>query len=466
MLQGVDSLPGPPFGVTPDTQYLFDSATHREALASMLYGVKTNRGFIALIAKPGMGKTTLLFESLKRFQHAARTAFVFQTASTPVDFLRILLTDLGVGQITGYDLVELQAKLTKILTDLARQGKQLIVAVDEAQGLDNSVLEFIRMLSNFETSRGKLMQIILSGQPGLAQKLASPELIQLRQRISIVAHLDPLSPAETALYIRHRLQVRGYRSVDPVFTPEATRLIAQQSGGIPRNINNLCFNALSLGRALKKTKIDVGIVREVIADLDLRPLTGMKSGSPKADRHRIGITSNRAFRKWIPRTVIASMALGFLSMIVPFTQRRVTAETDTQRAKPLMALVREITEWEIARLDLHRTKPLGIAPSLLSVNAAQRDILAIRAGSVPSVATSTLPEGIVQPGMKGICPRVFAICYPDELDKMPQLRPSPFDSNAVGVSQRISIPPSIGLSALSMPAIHSFAANTPQKDRN
>lgn len=260
-----------PFGVTPDSRYLYASATHREALASLLYGIEVRRGFMALIAKPGMGKTTLLFHALNQLQERAKTVFLYQTIHTPVDFLQAVLADLGVHQ-TPSSLLELQSKLNEVVTEQSRSGKPLILVIYEAQSLDDSVLEMVRMLSNFETSREKLIQIVLSGQPQLADKLASPNLVQLRQRVSIVACLKPFSPEETALYIEHRLRVAGYNPNVPLFTADALSLIAANSGGIPRNINNLCFNALSVGRALKRKTLDCEIVREVMADLDLEPL--------------------------------------------------------------------------------------------------------------------------------------------------------------------------------------------------
>ena len=190
-----------------------------------------------------------------------------------MDFLRALLADLGVHETQG-SLIELQAKLNEVLAEQSRSGKPLVVVIDEAQNLDGAVLELVRMLSNFETSREKLIQIILSGQPQLAEKLASPELVQLRQRVSIVARLKPFSPEETALYIDHRLRTAGYSAEKPLFTEAALVLIADRSEGIPRNINNLCFNALSLGCALQRKTIDCDIVREVVADLDLEPIAG------------------------------------------------------------------------------------------------------------------------------------------------------------------------------------------------
>jgi general secretion pathway protein A len=258
-----------PFGVTPDSRYLYASATHREALASLLYGIEQGRGFVALIAQPGMGKTTLLFHALELLRGKATTAFLFQTMSTPVDLMQALLADLGVRG-TGASLAELQGKLNSLLAEYSRSGKRLVVVLDEAQKLDEPVLEWLRMLSNFETGQEKLVQIVLAGQPQLAEKLASPDLVQLRQRISIIARLNPFSAEETALYIGHRSQIAGLAAGSQLFSESALALIAQASEGIPRNINNLCFNALSLGCALKQKTIGAEIIREVLGDLDLQ----------------------------------------------------------------------------------------------------------------------------------------------------------------------------------------------------
>jgi type II secretory pathway predicted ATPase ExeA len=259
-----------PFGVTPDPRFLFDTPTHREALAGLLYGIESGLGFIALTATPGMGKTTLLFEALSRLGKTARTVFLFQAIPNPTELVRALLIDLGEKDPQG-SLIDLETRLNEILLQQSESGRRLVVVLDEAQNLDHSVLEAVRMLSNFETARYKLMQIILSGQPQLADRLAEPGLLQLKQRISIFASLKPLTHAETAEYINYRLGVAGYHGTTSLFTFEAVSLIARYSGGIPRNINNLCFNSLSLGCALKKSAIDAEIVREAIGDLEMSP---------------------------------------------------------------------------------------------------------------------------------------------------------------------------------------------------
>jgi type II secretory pathway predicted ATPase ExeA len=259
-----------PFGVTPDSRYLFLTPKHKEALGSLVYGIEAGCGFVALIATPGLGKTTLLFEILNILRDKARIVFLFQTISTPLDLLRSLLSGLGVRDLQG-GLVEMQIRLKDLLTEQYRLGKRVVLVIDEAQNLDDSVLELVRMLSNFETARDKLIQIVLAGQPQLAENIDSPELLQLRQRISIFSRLTPLTPEETTLYIRHRLRVAGYNSDMPLFTKDALAIIAESSEGIPRNINNLCFNALSLGCALQQKPIDRDVLRQVVADLDLGP---------------------------------------------------------------------------------------------------------------------------------------------------------------------------------------------------
>jgi len=257
-----------PFGVTPNPRFLFLTPTHREAISSIVYGMMENRGFSALIAPPGMGKTTLLFELLQRCGDSVRTVFLFQFQPSPEGLMRNLLSELGVP-IDESSFEEMQEKLNQLILDESKKGKRIVVVVDEAQNFREPVLEVLRMLSNFETNREKLIHIVLSGQPQLAEMLFSPAIDQLRQRISIMAVLRPLNAEETKKYIEHRLRVAGYRGTRPIFTTEACDRIAQYSGGIPRNINNLCFNSMSLGYALKKPTIDPGVVDEVYRDLNL-----------------------------------------------------------------------------------------------------------------------------------------------------------------------------------------------------
>jgi type II secretory pathway predicted ATPase ExeA len=257
-----------PFGVTPDPAFLYPSLTHCEALDSLTDGILGGRGFLALIAEPGMGKTTLLYQVLEGLRGRARAVYLFQTQCYSREFFQYLLSELGVDT-RGMGLVDMHNKLNEMLFAEMLAGKRFVLVVDEAQNLPDSVLETIRLLSDFETSHTKLLQIVLAGQTQLAEKLAQPHLAQLRQRITVLSRLEALSPEETARYINHRLRVAGYRG-EPLFTPEAVAAIAESSGGIPRSINNICFNALSLGYAEGRKVIAPETVRAAVAELSLR----------------------------------------------------------------------------------------------------------------------------------------------------------------------------------------------------
>ncbi|MGH7836853.1 MAG: ExeA family protein, partial [Candidatus Binataceae bacterium] len=259
-----------PFGVTPDPRFLHLGSKHREALASLVCGTEIDRGFLALIAKPGMGKTTLLYQFLESQRGKARSAFFFQSDCRPHELPRYILADLGIDA-AGKDLPAMRGMLQKILLEEMHAGRRFILVIDEAQNLEEKLLESVRLLSNFETPWTKLMHIIIAGQPQLAERLARPSMAQLRQRISSIIRIEPFTPEEVQRYISHRLWVGGY-SGEPLFTVGAQIMVAESSGGIPRNINTLCFNARSLAYAMKTRRIDTKIVREALADLEIESL--------------------------------------------------------------------------------------------------------------------------------------------------------------------------------------------------
>ena len=259
-----------PFGVTPDPRFLHLGPQHREALASLLCATEENRGFLALIGPPGMGKTTLLFQYLEGHRHSARTAFLFQRTRNTSELMRYLLTEIGIAASTK-DLPELNEVLNRVLTEEMQAGRRFILVIDEAQNLSSAVLESVRLLSNFETPWMKLMTIVLAGQPQLAECLARPSMAQLRQRISAFIRLEPFTAEETSAYIDHRLWVAGY-SGSSLFTPGARTVIAEHSGGIPRNINNICYQSLTLAHALGKQQVKAETVREVTSDLAIESL--------------------------------------------------------------------------------------------------------------------------------------------------------------------------------------------------
>jgi type II secretory pathway predicted ATPase ExeA len=315
MFLGYYKLAEQPFGVTPDPRFLYLGPKHREALASLVYGTESNRGFLALIAKPGMGKTSLLYHYLSYLRDKARTAFVFRTDCDSREFIRHVLLDLGID-VAGMDLPAMHDSLNRLLTEEIRAGRRFVLVIDEAQNLDEKVLESIRLLCNFETPWTKLMQIVLAGQPQLADRLASPSMTQLRQRVSMVIRIDQFTHQEVNAYIDHRLGIAGCDQPS-FFTVGARRLIADHSEGIPRNINNLCFNAMSLACALQRKAIDRDIVRDVIADLDLEPLRQKSIVARKPERKPLRLPAGLmaatkrqlAVGGWTPNLAISSALL-------------------------------------------------------------------------------------------------------------------------------------------------------------
>jgi type II secretory pathway predicted ATPase ExeA len=267
-----------PFGVTPDPRYLYFSPGHREALASLFYGIETGRGFLSLIAEPGMGKTTLLFQLLQRWKGYVHSAFLFQTQCNSRELVRYLMDDLGLKS-DGEDIVRMHSELNDFLFRETKAGRRVVVFIDEAQNLSDTVLETVRLLSDFEAPDKKLLQIILAGQPELSERLSRPGLAQLRQRIAIPARLEPLPAGEVVRYVHHRLQVAGYQGPE-LFSADALELIAKRSQGIPRLINNLCFNALSLSCAMQRRQVDAEVAREASEEL------AMSFSKPKPNEPR------------------------------------------------------------------------------------------------------------------------------------------------------------------------------------
>lgn len=278
------NLSDQPFGATPDPRSLFETGSHREALASLYTGFYANRGFTVLIAEPGMGKTTLLFEFLDHIRDRAKTVLLFNTLCEAKDVLSLILQDLGVSP--GEGLAEKHRQLNDVLVAEARAGRRVVLVIDEAQNLSTEALEAVRLLTNFETARSKLMQVVLAGQPQLADKLARPEIAQLLQRVSTMCRLAPLTATEAAAYVEHRMKVAGYVGKPP-FTSGALRLLADASRGIPRTINTLCFNSLCICRARNSRVVDDSVVEEAIRDLQLHVSPARPAIPPRVEQNPV-----------------------------------------------------------------------------------------------------------------------------------------------------------------------------------
>lgn len=255
-----------PFGPTPDPKFLFQSSRHREALAQLIYGVRERKGFIVLTGEIGTGKTTLLRTLLERLDATTHVAYVHNSALGIEGLLEYVLHDWGVkSEATSH--AQRLFELNEFLIEQHREGLSPVLVIDEAQNLSIETLEAVRLLSNFETTHQKLMQILLVGQPELRDKLNTPELRQLKQRIGIRCHIAPLSAEETRLYIRHRLRVAGATDAG-IFTDAAIQKIVEYSKGTPRVINIVCDHCLLSGYADSKRRIDASIAAEAIEYLE------------------------------------------------------------------------------------------------------------------------------------------------------------------------------------------------------
>ena len=255
-----------PFEIAPDPRFLYLSGSHREALAHLIYAVKERKGFTVLTGEVGTGKTVLVQALLGKLDGKTRTAYLFNPRLGPTDFLNYICEDLGLKGLKRYKGQYLNI-LHSFLLNCYSMNENVILIIDEAQNLDTQLLEEVRLLTNLETSKSKLLQVILIGQTELDDILGRNECRQLKQRVSLRFHVKPLSKDETNEYIKHRLKKAGGVDMD-VFTPKALDKIYKYSKGIPRVINIVCDNALLIGYATDQQIVGDKIIREVIENLE------------------------------------------------------------------------------------------------------------------------------------------------------------------------------------------------------
>ena len=262
-----------PFQITPDPEFLFLSPSHKEALASIIYGIEQRKGFVAIIGEVGVGKTTLLRSYLEEVDRKPlKIVYIFNSNVSFRGLLKTVHQELGLTAEAD-DAYEMVNRLHRWLIDEYKKGNNVVLIIDEAQNMPTETLENLRMLSNLETSKDKLMQIVLVGQPELEHKLNQKELRQLRQRIAVKATISPLTKEECMKYVRHRLSKVATKEA-PVFTTEAMKQIVRKSQGVPRVINILCDNSLITGFGYQKRRIGSRIVKEVVADFEGRRRPG------------------------------------------------------------------------------------------------------------------------------------------------------------------------------------------------
>jgi putative secretion ATPase (PEP-CTERM system associated) len=256
-----------PFSLSPDPDYLYPSRVHTEALNYLRYGIEGHAGFVVITGEVGSGKTTLLQTALRGIDRRTSVARLVNTMLDARELIEAVMLDFGLEPQAGQSKPHLLRDLARFLVDQRTAGRLALLIIDEAQNLSQAALEEIRMLSNLETEKSKLIQIVLVGQPNLQEVLARPELEQLRQRVTVRYHLRPLDPSETAAYINHRLR-KAAIGAPLEFPTEVTNLIGQASHGLPRKINVIADAVLLFGYGEDKRIIDAPLVREVLAELE------------------------------------------------------------------------------------------------------------------------------------------------------------------------------------------------------
>jgi general secretion pathway protein A len=283
-----------PFEMTPDPAFLVLGDTHREGLATLVYAVRSRKGFVLLTGEVGTGKTTLLHALLAQLDREAASAFIFNPRLEPLDFFRMVFEEFGIEEKCATKAEYLLA-LNRFLIERLERDLPTLLIVDEAQNLSPEMLEEIRLLSNLETPSSKLLQIMLVGQPELADLLARPELRQLRQRIVLRHRLRPFTEQEAAHYVDERLRLAGYTG-KALFKNSALRELFRVTGGVPRLINVVCDGALLLGYGRDLATLDAAVIREVARDLEL-----IDRVEPESVAEATSVGSRRGLFAWLRR---------------------------------------------------------------------------------------------------------------------------------------------------------------------
>ncbi len=255
-----------PFDITPNPRFLFHSAKHREAFNHLHYGIRERKGFVQLTGEVGAGKTTLCRALLEKLDGHFSTALILNPVLSGDELMKAIATEFGL-HAKGCDRLETMALINDFLLKQAKAGRESVLIVDEAQNLTEELLEQVRLISNLETDDRKLLQIVLMGQPELRERLNSPRLKQLRQRITVRYHLNALTRTEVGHYIQHRLALAGANG-SPAFTAPAIWRVFGYSRGVPRLVNAVCDKALLAGFVARSYRIDYWMVGRAIRDLE------------------------------------------------------------------------------------------------------------------------------------------------------------------------------------------------------
>lgn len=411
-----------PFALSPDPEYLYPSRVHREALDYLRYGLESHAGFVVITGEIGSGKTTLVQTLLRGLDSQTTVARIVNTILEPRELLETILIDFGLNA-AGNGKPLLLRDLAQYLVDQRLAGRLVLLVIDEAQNLSSAALEELRMLSNLETEKSKLLQIVLVGQPNLRDKLASAELEQLRQRITVSYHLPPLDAEETANYINHRLR-RAALGAPLEFPRDATDVIHARSRGVPRVINVICDAALVFGYAEERRQIDTALIRDVLVELEA---TGVlpRSGAAAAEAVPVAAATVSA-APVAPARAAHAAAPAHIAPVVAFDSRYGLGDDDAaarrsageaarraavveQRELALKQRERELAEQRRVLAEEYRLLRMQRATAPPAAPATAVRVKAAPPPALPARFASPRPEGFwgwLKRLMLGISPAV------------------------------------------------------------
>jgi general secretion pathway protein A len=393
------SLKKEPFHITPDPEFLYLSPSHKEALASIVYGIEQKKGFVAIIGAVGVGKTTILRSYLDSSdKDRLKIIYIFNSRLTFEGLLKAIYQDLDIP-LTTTDTMEMVNGLYHVLIEEYRQGKTVVLVIDEAQNMPVDTLENLRMLSNLETPKDKLIQIVLIGQPEFEENLNLNQLRQLKQRIAIRSTILPLIRGESLEYIQRRVRKAGGHS-NAIFTKAALNAIVRKARGIPRVINILCDNILITGFGYQQKPVSTKVVKEVISDLD-----GKKKQAFAKWRFTIGfsvimlIIAVLLFIYYEKLPVFKAAAMGVFERTITGSQQGKALSTSNARTQRSS----QKDEPQISEEEKQTSvRPKGVAEKQIStpVNVRPQNIGQLdaeKAASVPRKRTSVRPKDAVRP---------------------------------------------------------------------
>jgi len=383
-----------PFALSPDPDYLYPSRVHREALDYLRYGLESHAGFVVITGEIGSGKTTLLQTLLRGLDGQTTVGRIVNTMLEPRELIETIMIDFGLDP-AGRGKPLLLRDLAQYLVDQRLAGRMVLLVIDEAQNLSVQALEELRMLSNLETEKSKLLQIVLVGQPNLRDKLAAPELEQLRQRITVSYHLTPIDPDETENYINHRLR-RAALGAPLEFPRAVTDIVHLRSRGVPRIINVICDATLVFGYAEERRQIERSLMDDVLSELET---TGILP--PVSERAAAGAQAPVAEPSIRPAASIAAVAGSRALASVPMPRPQATPQPGAAVAA-LHDTSRQVALDQREQAIMQRERELAEQRRIL---AEEYRLLRTQRASVPPTAT---PLRVQLPGSARPAPTRFA----------------------------------------------------------